>query len=166
MRWAASRISILYILGAVIWSVYAVACGISYGRPLDLVGWTQTPRVAAGEKLVVGYTVTRRQICEVTRYVTIIDGGGHRHEFPAEYRPALGIAGETESFFVERLVPASALPGLARYRVVLAYECPIQVGPILVPNLFHQAAPNTLILPDVEFEILAASPEDATHDAG
>lgn len=149
-----SRFVVPYLLTAALWGAYAVACGVSYGKPLDVVGWPKSERVAAGQPVVIGYTVTRLHVCEVTRYVTIIDGGGRRHEFPAEYRPAVARAGETESFFVERTVPADAQPGPARYRAVLVYECPLQIGPVRVLNLVHQVTPNTLVLPGVEFEIL------------
>jgi len=151
-----SRFLIPYVLLSAVWGGYAIACGVSYGSPLDVAGWAKTPAVVAGQPVVIGYTVTRLQVCEVNRYVTIIDGGGRLHEFPPEYRPAVGRVGETESYSIERIVPADAQPGPSRYRAVLAYDCPLQFGPVHLPNLFHQVTPNTIVLPDIEFEIVPA----------
>lgn len=148
------KLLVAYFLLVAVWVAYLGACALSYGHPIQVVGWASTASVTAGRKLVIGYTVTRLQLCEVTRYVSIVDGHGRLHEFPAEYRAAMGRVGDTESFFIERLVPADASPGTARYRAILAFECPLAVGPIRLPNALHQFTPNTLILPDIEFEIL------------
>ena len=149
------RLRTAYWLTVLLWFAYALACGLSYGRPVALTADTLTPAVRPGEMVAVRYHIVRYQLCEVTRYPAILDGAGRLHEFGPERRAAVGPIGRPDGYTIQRRVPPDAAPGLARYRLALAFECPLEAFGLKVPNLFHQVTPNTLVLEDVLFWIEA-----------
>ena len=59
-------------------------------------------------------------------------------------------AADVETYSIDE----SFVPGQAAYRPILAYQCPLRIGPLTIPNLFQEYAPLTLVLDDQLFTIL------------
>jgi hypothetical protein len=103
-----------------------------------------TPIVSPGGDLLIRITVDRHRICNTTSYVTILDGDGIEYRKEPDERPAFGPPG-VETRVVRHMIPGGAIPGPARYRLVLEFRCDF--------NWTHQIWPVVLILPDLAFEI-------------
>lgn len=111
--------------------------------PIEItVAEVMTPVVQPGGNLVVRFTVDRRQVCPTTATVTIFDGAGYEYRLAPDSRPAFGPQ-TLETKLLRYQIPTSALPGDARYRLVLDFQC----------NWTHNIVPVTMILPDLGFEI-------------
>lgn len=95
-----------------------------------------------GEDLIVQYEVVRTRLCSAMIERTIFDGQNGRHLLPDVDRLAAGPIGR-QTYQVSPLVPKSAAPGPARYRVTIAYKC----------NPLHTVWPITVLAADVMFTI-------------
>lgn len=100
------------------------------------------PRV--DETVRFAYKVFRFRICETTIMPLVVDAAGVRHEYEPQTRAAWGDEGE-DAFVVERRIPKSATPGPARYRLTLAWRCPL--------NPVHLVWPIVHTYDDVPFVI-------------
>lgn len=105
------------------------------------------PVVAPGQALLIRFTVDRKQVCETTAYVTIIDGARIEYRVEPDERPAFGPPG-IDTRIVRHVIPIGAARGIAAYRLVLDFRC----------NWTHDIAPVTMVLPDVPFMIGTPDP--------
>lgn len=151
----------LYNWLAVLALSYTLICGLSYG---EVVSYDKierlTPEVRQGDYFKVKYTFRRLRTCELLRVRIIIDGASTHHEISREYFPGYGNVTDPdrpEEMEVKIPISADLTPGPARYRAILSHECPIQIGPLTITNLFSQFTPNVQVLPDLPFVILPAS---------
>ena len=102
------------------------------------------PSVRPGDMLRTEIIVDRKRVCdtEVTR--TIYDGANIEIRFLPDERQTFGPLG-IDRRVVEVQVPASAKPGLARYRVTSTFRC----------NVLHRVWPITIAYDDIPFTIEA-----------
>lgn len=150
----------IYPIFALVALGYMLACGLDYGDPVKYrTSFTETPVVRQGQDLRVHYAFDRLRICELTRVRIVIDGGSRWHEISRDSMPASGgvtTPDKPEEVDVKISITRDMDPGLAAYRAILSYECPLHLGPITVPNWFQQYTPKVVIAPDVQFRIAPA----------
>ena len=135
------------IAGIVI-GVGAVAKALDRSPPIDILDvQVLTPVVHPGEDLRIRYSIDRKRICNTTSYPVVIDGANVEYKYEPDQRPAFGGV-VVEDRVVSRTILGAAVPGNARYRVVLEFRC----------NWTHNLWPIVVVLPDVPFVI--ARPTD------
>jgi hypothetical protein len=104
----------------------------------------EASEVVAGGQLVVRYAIERTRDCEMATERTLWDGAGEQYRLENSSRLSAGPLGE-QSYRRVVTVPASAAPGMGRYRVVVAYRC----------NPMHRLWPIRAVVADVFFTIVA-----------
>ena len=138
---------------------YVVLCSLDYGNPVYYrVREIRTPVVHQGETFRAFLTFTRLRECRLDRHRIVIDGEGGWHDVLREHLDASGLSGQEERLKVEVPITDAFAPGEAYYRAVLAYRCPLVVGPFTFPNLLQQLAPKILANPDLPFTIAPRRP--------
>jgi hypothetical protein len=103
-----------------------------------------TDRIRPGEPVRVSYAVTRIRTCATDLTWSVYDGAQEIHSFGPVHVEAAGLPA-TETYTRAWATPVNAAPGLARLRVVLAFQCP--------GNYLQAVYPITLVLPDLPFAI-------------
>lgn len=110
--------------------------------PITIHSAAMTRPAAPGGVAIATYDLSRAQSCPTGVQRFVIDGAGVQHRYEPYSAPSFGPVGrETKS--VEIVVPRSATPGKARYRLVLSFKC----------NIFQRLWPIVLTLPDLPFTI-------------
>ena len=101
-----------------------------------------TPVIKPGERFAVGYVVRRSEICPTTAYRIVFDGGKREIAYEPESRPAFGPIIEEMKVIVVP-IPKDAIPGPARYRLIMSFEC----------NWWQKLFPKVVIENDLAFTI-------------
>lgn len=132
-------------IAGIIVGVGAVAKGLDRSPPAVVIEAAPvSPVVQPGGTLLIHYAIDRKRVCETTSIATVYDGANIEYKYEPDSRPAFGPP-VVEERVVARVVPPSAVPGPARYRVVLEFRC----------NWTHNLWPIVEVLPDVPFTIVA-----------
>ncbi len=138
---------------AVAFFTYVVACGLDTGPNIqNLNRQIKTPFVRAATELEVTFDFEMIQVCAARRFGAITDRNGKRHEFPVVDRGVLDEIGH-QHYTLGFPVPPDATPGPAKLHMRWNLECSFKIGPLLIPNIFHQMTPKPFYLPDLEFTI-------------
>lgn len=136
---------------------YVSLCALDYAEPVKHHTFrVKTPVVMQGDNLKIWMKFSRLRVCALDRTRYVIDGDGRWREVYRKVEPATGDVDPEDEIEVNVPIGRDFAPGDAYYRVILAYRCPLQLGPFTAPNILQAHTPIVVTIPDLPFTIAPA----------